>query len=431
MTRTIVLLPVLALLLAGCMEGTGAPVVDRTIEIAIVEAQSAAEDPAPAPAPETESVEVQIDEAAEAAALTAELPGFEAVESGPRVALLLPLSDSRPAARELAEAMERAARLAVMDLGRGALQLKAYDTAGPDGAAAAAEQAVADEAELILGPLFAKSVSAVEAVARREGVNVIAFSTNSAVAGPPVYLMGSLPQQEFERVIQHAVAKGHRSISALVPDTPYGDLAVASLDLMAFELGVRVPIVERYPQTFEGAKAVVEIYAARRGVLKAKDPESLATAILLPESGKLLQTLAAFLSVQEFGEDQLQLLGSGVWDSEDALREDALRGGWFAAPDPRLRPTFAARYASQFGASPPALASLAYDAVAVAGTLAGAMVENAFAAEHITDPNGFAGVGGAYRFNESGLNQRTLAVLEVGEDEFEVADPAPLRFPES
>ena len=72
-----------------------------------------------------------------------------------RVALLLPFTASNEAAQKVAAAMFDAAQLAAFDAGDDRFLLIPKDTKGrPEGAAAAARSALADGAEIILGPLF-------------------------------------------------------------------------------------------------------------------------------------------------------------------------------------------------------------------------------------------------------------------------------------
>ena len=53
---------------------------------------------------------------------------------------------------------------------------------------------------------------------------------------------------------------------------------------------------------------------------------------------------------------------------------------------------------------------------------------NDFSAATLTNPSGFAGMGGIFRFLPNGLVQRGLAVLEVKRQGVEVVGPAPESF---
>ncbi|MBV9016003.1 MAG: ABC transporter substrate-binding protein, partial [Alphaproteobacteria bacterium] len=119
-----------------------------------------------------------------------------------KVAVLLPLAGANA---DLGKSMLEAAQMALFTTGNDRLTLVPRDTGGtPDGAAGAARAALADGAQLIIGPLLAAEVDAVKPVAAVARVNVIAFSTATQLAGDNVFLMGFLPRQEVAREVSFA-----------------------------------------------------------------------------------------------------------------------------------------------------------------------------------------------------------------------------------
>jgi hypothetical protein len=125
-----------------------------------------------------------------------------------------------------AQSMRNAAEMA-SPIQQSDIQLLVKDDGGSGpGAQQAAEQALAEGAEIILGPLFAQSVSAAGQVARARGVPVIAFSTDAGVAAPGVYLLSFLPESEVDRVIGYAMSHGKRSFAALIHNA-YGRVQAA------------------------------------------------------------------------------------------------------------------------------------------------------------------------------------------------------------
>src|SRR5690606_28259070 len=120
-------------------------------------------------------------------------------------------------------AMNRAAEMALFDVADKDFTLMPLDTGGtPEGAQRAAAKAVADGAQLILGPVFSTGVAAIRDTARAARVNVVAFSTDASVAGDSVFLMGFLPRQQVERVVNYAISQGIRRFALLAPQSPYG-----------------------------------------------------------------------------------------------------------------------------------------------------------------------------------------------------------------
>ena len=106
-----------------------------------------------------------------------------------RVALILPLSGQGNAS-VAGQSMKNAAEMALAEFKSPNIQLLVKDDGGTvQGAQAGAQQAIAEGAEIIIGPLFAQSVSAVGQIARSSNIPVIAFSTDVSVAARGVLLV--------------------------------------------------------------------------------------------------------------------------------------------------------------------------------------------------------------------------------------------------
>src|SRR4051812_25743363 len=239
-----------------------------------------------------------------------------------KVGVLLPLSGANA---ELGKAMLEAAQLALFATAGERLILVPRDTAGSGGAAAAARSAIADGARLLLGPLLAPEVEAVRPIAAEARVNVIAFATQTQVAGGNVFLMGFLPRQEVAREVSFARERGLSRFGALAPSTAYGHLMTDALR-ETIGAGGTVTRVEYLSDGGGDAAAAV-------GRLVGAGPAAKAEfdALLLPLGGDQLKQIARAIKAAGGGADRVQLLGSGLWDDPSTAGEQALYGGWFAA----------------------------------------------------------------------------------------------------
>lgn len=344
-------------------------------------------------------------------------------QQGIKVGLLLPLSASGDSAR-IARAMKQAAELAMFDSGDPGIVLVTKDTRGSaDGARQAARDALAEGAQLVLGPLFSSSVQAVAPVARQQNVPVIAFSSASSVAEPGVYLMSFPPEQEVASVTRYAVSQGHRNIAALIPQSQYGRTVEQALTDAARSEGGRVVAVEQ----FERTQASVADPASRIASVVA-DPGRDVQALMIAEGGSLLRSIGAALNSAGVSGSSVQTLGTGLWDDQTVRTTDIAIGGWYAGVSPELVSRFDQKYSSNYGNSPPRLASLAYDAVSLAIAMARAPEGERFSTGQITDSEGFQGMNGLFRFRSSGQIERGLAILEVTASGPRVVQSAPGRF---
>jgi ABC-type branched-subunit amino acid transport system substrate-binding protein len=336
-----------------------------------------------------------------------------------RVALILPLS-AQGNAGVAAQSMKNAAEMAIAEFKQPNVQLLVKDDAGnPQAAQTAAQQAVAEGAEIIVGPLFAQSVSAVASVARPRAIPVIAFSTDSSVASRGVYLLSFLPESDVRRIVDYAAARGKRSIAAMLPNTAYGSVVEAALQQEAARRGARVVALEKYAPTPAGMAE-----AARR----LAQSINRADALFIPDGADVLPQVAQQLASAGVNLKRVQLLGSGLWDDPRVFSDTQLEGGWFAAPDQAGYRDFAARYRKRFGQDPVRTATLAYDAVALVAALVKTQGAQRFTDEVLTNASGFGGTDGVFRFRLDGTNERGLAVLRVAPGGGQVVSPAPKSF---
>ncbi len=341
-----------------------------------------------------------------------------------KVAFLLPMS-AQGNGQAVAKALKQAGELALFDFDNPNIQLVPKDTLGtPEGARAAAQDAVKDGAELIIGPLFANEVAAAAPEAQRGSIPMVAFSSDRKVAGNGVYLLSFLAGSDVPRIVSYAAGRGKRRFAALVPQTDSGRLVEQSFLAAVSQHGGQLVAVKSYPQEANGMVAPVRDIAA----LAKKGEAPQIDALLIAGGADTLPSLAPLLPYSEFDSKAVQLLGTGGWDNAGAGKEEAMVGGWFPAPDPKGWTDFTKRYVETYGDVPPRLASLAYDAVSLAVSLSNNPKGKRYTASQLTRSAGFAGIDGLFRLRPDGTSERGFAILEVQRYGNEVIDVAPSSF---
>lgn len=344
------------------------------------------------------------------------------------VALLVPIGSSDPQREALGQSIANAAELARQDVGDADIRIAVYPTGGtPERAAEAATQALEAGAEVILGPLFSDATLAAAPVARAGGLQVLSFSNNSDVAGGNVWLLGTSFQTAADRIVGFTVAQGLTQIAIVHPDGTEGELARRAVaDAVARAGGTLVGSVS-YPLSVEGiAETLPGVARQLRG--------TGANAVILtdgPTGG--LAFVAETLRGLGLRKEAVQFAGLQRWDtSPQALSQPALDRGWFPAPDPATAGAFARRYEAAYGAAPHPLAGLGYDGIAAIGALvAEARAEgrnDPFSAARLSQPAGFAGALGIFRFFGNGQGQRALAIFAVTDGAALPIDPAARSF---
>jgi len=318
-----------------------------------------------------------------------------------KVGLILPLSAGGNAG-VAAQSMKNAAEMALAEFQNPNIQLLIKDDGGsPQGASQGAQQALAEGAEIILGPLFAQSVPATAQLTRARGTSVIAFSTDSSVAGRGVYLLSFLPESDVNRIVDYSAGTGKRSFAALVPDNAYGNVVEAAFKQAVGRKGGRIVAFEKY-----GADRATPARTVAQALGQAD-------ALLLADDGDSVVAMADALTAAGANLRNIQLLGTGLWDNPRVFASASLQGGLYAAPDPSGFRAFAGRYRARFGAEPVRTATLTYDAVALVAALAKTPAGHRYSADVLTNPSGFAGIDGLFRFRSDGTNERGLAVMRA------------------
>ncbi len=342
-----------------------------------------------------------------------------------RIALILPFSASNSRLREEASAMLQAAEMAVFDRAQADTLLIALDSAGTrQGASTAAQDAIRSGADVILGPLLSANSAEAAREARKSGTPIISFSSDQSIAGNGLFLLSFPPEAEVARVTEYAAEQGALNFAFLGPQSTYGNRVHAAYEQAVTNIGGQVSVSESYSgNTITAMQEPARRIAQNYSTAHAAGRPPIFDAIILPEGGTTLRSLAPLLTYYEGRTANAQLLGTGLWNQDEVSQEPALKGGIFAGPDLDGKAQFETNYQASFNAPASRLSSLAYDGLNIAANIANGTPQQR--AQNLTDPLGFYGVDGFVRFGPDGLPQRGLAIYEVSSGRFIQIDPAP------
>jgi hypothetical protein len=365
---------------------------------------------------------------------------------GGNVALLVPLTGPYAA---VGQALANAAKLALPEGGTPSLDVR--DTGGTAaGAVAAAQAAIAAGDGIILGPLTSPEAQAVAPVATQAGLIMLPFTNDGSVAAASVWPLGITPTEQVDRVMKAAADAGHNNFAALLPDSDFGHRLGTAISAEATSLGQTNPSIVFYEPGFasiNGAVKQVSDFEDRGAVFtQIKKAEEQDDAAGRAEAAKLrhqpiapppftalfigatdaatLAEIAQFLPYYYVNPGQVQLMGPAIWSgmASAVATQGAYRGAIFAAPDPSGAAAFDARYATAYGAPPPAIADVAYDAATIAHLAAAA---GGYTSAILTNPAGFTGIDGAIILGPTGQVARALAVFSISDGGAQLVAPAP------
>jgi len=340
---------------------------------------------------------------------------------GIRVAMLVPTTGETAA---VGEALVNGAQMALFDLGDDQINLLVKDTgASPDQAIQQVQAAIADKADIILGPLFSSAAKAAAPIARQNNVPMIAFSNDVTVAGQGVYVLGVTPETQIQRVVGYAIAQGKTRFAAAVPADAYGEVSLQALQDATARLGGTVVTSLTYQP---GDWSIATFKPLQPAAVGGYD------ALLLPAGGQELMFVASLLAAADVDQPTVRFLGTRqMADIRLAKLEPALDGSWFADTPSGSWDAFSERYQSTYGSEPRKVAALGYDAMAIAAVLGKGQASaptSPYTPSALTRPDGFAGVDGLFRFLPDGRSERALNVLRLTRNDLIILDPAPSSF---
>ena len=342
-----------------------------------------------------------------------------------QVALLVPAGSGQASDELLARSLQNAARMAISDLGGSAqVDLRVYNTAGqPAQAAAMATQAVADGAQVILGPVFAQEANAAGVAVAGSGVNVLAFSNNPDIAGNNVFVLGPTFGNTASRLSSYAVRQGKSNIMIVHDRNTAGEIGRAAIAQAVAQAGGSVVATGNYEFSQNG------VVAAAPGIAVAAKSSGAQAVFLTADTAGALPLVSQLLADNGLSSASAQFIGLTRWDIPAAtLGLPGVQGGWFALPDPALYAQYQSRYQSTFSEAPHPISGLAYDGVAAIGALMKKAGPGPLPKQALTQGAGFVGVNGIFRLRSDGTNERGLAIAQIQSGRAVVVDPAPRSF---
>ena len=356
-----------------------------------------------------------------------------------KAGVLLPLSGK---SKNVGEALQTAAMMALAEGNNKDVVLQFYDTRGTgDGAAEATKKALAEGVDVILGPLFSSETKEVADTLGWSDINVIGFSSDPGVLSDKVFSVAPLVAQQVEEIVGFACSQGYKRFAVLAQNNEMGEGAVAAANNAASSemCGGEVTGVGLYdPETTDFSMAIKEILP--EALLAKLERENLRDqgyevveeplydsdgnlidednikfdfdAVLLVDEGTRLRSLGALLEYYDINPKEIKVLGVSMMDDNNVKREPSLIGAWYSVVPKEGFDRFAVKYKNLTGEkkNPPRIAGLAYDAVALTVLLAKGDGINSYT---LTNPSGFKGVSGAFRLLADGRAERALAIMEV------------------
>ena len=329
------------------------------------------------------------------------VPAQETVGAGPTmIALILPRNGAEPAAGRARDYFE-GGRLAVNDLGGGAIRLTAYETGGdPANARFMAGQAIAAGAKLIVGPTDTASLAQVATISAKARPPIVALTETGG--GNGIFAFRSDMVDSALEGVRASVAAGQGQVLALLPE------GFAEVDRARFTSGVA-----RLKGKLVGVVTYPREAAAIAPALKAQQPLfAKAATVVIFGNDTAPAVVARTIVTGGLGSTITTLVGTSAWPRE-VYADTMLDGALVALPDQDRLLQISSRYAASAGRPLSIEAAIGYDAVAVAAGLVRADGADAITVKALTADSGFRGAMGLFRLRRDGTVERRHTIYRI------------------
>lgn len=309
------------------------------------------------------------------------------------IAVLLPISGSN---QELATSLLHTVELANKHNLNKNIIIKVYDTKGNEREAQKQmKQAIADKAQMVIGPLFAKTTAAVAPMAENKSIPVFTLSNDIRLLTNynNVLMLTNLPFYDIEAEVAYAKKQGSKRVAVVAPQNAYGDLSVAflkaslennNLELvrivrysakranLTYELNRLIPYGERikYQKTQQALKNHEELKDSEGNIIsEPAKPKLNFDTLIIADEGKRLAVVASHFPLIDLSYKNLTIIGNSQWESNLVLSNEILQHAYYVTDVNTPEDTsFYKEYVAYYKTPPSKLSYTIYDAFMLASS---------------------------------------------------------------
>ena len=355
---------------------------------------------------------------------------------------MLPLSGEHS---EIGNLILNAIEMAIFQTEENKLELHIKDTeAESDKAKKALSELIDEGVKVIIGPLFSKSLAAIQGKATSNNINIFALTNNLNLRNKGIWIFGVDPQAQTEKVLQYVLEKGSKNIAALLPQNAYGLLLfdtitsftqanlmkIEKIEFYNFSVDSQRKAAQKISEDFEEYKLYLDKIKEQENEKEESNEilfmEKPFDSVFIAASGQNLTVLSSQLQYNNVDPKVVQYLGISSWEDSSILSEPALEGGVFVTTSEMYQERIKLIYKNSFNKEMPKIAMIAYDIVALLGSLNN--LESNFNIYDLVNDEGYIGLRGLFRLKKNGTVERAFQLKKIKNKKFTILKKANSQF---
>ena len=335
-----------------------------------------------------------------------------------RIGLLVPLTGQFS---YLGDTISGGSELAFFKMQNPNIELLYFDTAGGDKVIEAANSAISNDVDVIIGPLFSDSVKAIKPLFNELDIPILSFSNNIDVAEEGVWVLGYLPEQQIDQLVDFAVARGKQNFGILSSSSQLGEkITMAAVNkLTEYGLSPRTVLTISNIEDMDQNELLNKIKIFAQYIDTEKDPLTLPppvfdTVLIAGDTSFILQ-VAPILSYYDLGPDRALFIGIDRWNIPKMLNEPSLQNAILTLPTRPADEKFNKVWKSEFKIDSNDLARISFDATALVIATAN-INSDASLSERLVGQPGFIGFSGQFKMSRTGLTERIFEIMKISDN---------------
>ena len=359
-----------------------------------------------------------------------------------KVGVMLPLSGEHS---EIGNLILNAIEMAVFQTEVNKLELHIKDTeAKSDKAKKVLSELIDEGVKVVIGPLFSKSLAAIQSEVTSKNINIFALTNNINLRNKGIWIFGVDPQAQTEKVLRYALEKGSKNIAALLPQNAYGLLLFDTITSFTQANLMKIEKIEFYNFSLESQRKTAQKiskgfkeYKLYLDKIKELDNEEEKVnevlfmekpfdSVFIAAAGQNLTVLSSQLQYNNVDPKIVQYLGISSWEDSSILNEPALEGGVFVTTSEMYQKKIKFIYKNSFNNEMPKIAMIAYDIVALLGSLNN--LGSNFNIYDLVNDEGYIGLRGLFRLKENGVVERAFQLKKIKNKKFTILNKANSQF---
>ena len=332
--------------------------------------------------------------------------------------------------------------MALFQLANPAIELIYYDTGSDDPIEKLGAQALADDIDIAIGPLFSANAERLLPSLRPAMIPILSLSNNQTIAQPGLWVMGLVPEQQIDSQIAGAIAANYDEFAILSEQSAFGDQLTSHIVGRLGDFGLNAANLLSVNSTVsaddEGLIAALKGFTDYQPLQEdelIEDRPAPYDVLILAGGADFILKVAPLLSYYDLGPDRVLYLGTDLWSNPALAREPSLQGAFITALDPALSAAFASRHKQIYQTMPSLLSQLGFDVMAVAAQAVQAQSEEDYngvlqnkVVSALVQDRGYSGYTGAFKLLPNGLNNRQFITFQLVDGNLQKSDILPEAF---